>query len=368
MMPSGGTDVSSARTGTPPTSSASETAAEPGAAPTSPLATSFKRPADEPPEDEPDSKSARRTIPGKVNYLGDELEEYDPAEAFCFELHEGLPMVASSLPECRRAEILSAKGLRLVLDELEKLPEQGKEIARLVQQMKICLNTKLSKKFVVVLVGDTGAGKSTFLNKLLGLRKQLASQGANGKAQTQVVTEYHFDERYSKENATKLSQRSIIHLKSKDRVDEEIEAHLETYLTFHNTAFRNLRGVQRKKEDIAEAETAEEFLLTVFAKQTGGNFKNADKLRAYARKLKAREYNKTLKALQDYCEGLLRPHFATKGDPATREIRIDEATVSKHNRAAAVYTERPMSGQTGLWPLVERVQTFVPCPLLAKGL
>ncbi|KAF4556847.1 Hypothetical protein D9617_1g087290 [Elsinoe fawcettii] len=331
------------------------------------LGISSKRPSSGHPVTQPSPKKSRRELSAKVNYQGGEVEEYDNSEPFRYDVHEAVPRLTSSLQDYTRAEKLPGEAIRLFIRETDKVPHKGDEFGEVVSQMKSCESVDYGAPFKVALVGDMGAGKSTLLNSILA-GFELAVQGNTGHAITQHTTEYVFDNRYGTEDIEVMTKRSTVVLKSKASNDKQISENFRMFISFHRADFRSLHAIEKDEGDAVDAENAKEFLLAIFADRPGGDFKSHKSLKSYVKKLKLETYNKTIKALQDYCENKIQQLCRDDGDASTRTIHIEQPTSSDLKKTLEIYSERPATGETGLWPLVDIVRTFVPTPLLAKGL
>lgn len=128
-------------------------------------------------EDRPTKRARLESDEFKRGYMGKDVEEYTPGEPYNYEKHEILARIPSNHPSLKRAENLTESTIiklrevivRCSVDDPTK-PDAIKdiEIKNLAAQLHEKRRPWYGNNTTFALLGDTGTGKSTLLNNLLG--------------------------------------------------------------------------------------------------------------------------------------------------------------------------------------------------------
>jgi len=107
---------------------------------------------------------------GRINYLHRPLVAYDRSIAYQYEHHEELPRLPSNHPQFVEAECHNREGINRVLDVIQEFDsdERDFEIATIRRELLKQQTIQYGTTLTIGIIGDTGAGKSTVINALLG--------------------------------------------------------------------------------------------------------------------------------------------------------------------------------------------------------
>ncbi|PNS14541.1 Large subunit GTPase 1 [Sphaceloma murrayae] len=301
-------------------------------------------------------------LPTLLNYHDAPPEEHNQQSPFKYDIHEALPLLPSSHPAYKHVIAASSEGTRQIASSLRQAQSLSSEIDALVEKMGQKKKVNSGKILKIGLIGDSGAGKSTFTNALLG-QKALALQGGGSKSCTLVINEY----RDHGEAGGPL--KMCIIFKSPEEINADITKHFRAYVDFKGSASAKPMKKEDQDENQHSRDTAEEYLLQVFAEYPGQHFAAKDKLQHFVKKLSPTQITQTIQALQDHAGKL------TLGQLRGEDCDIDQRYVEFQYRDAKLlekaskkFMSRAPVGKTGLWPLIAKVQTQLDSPFLRKGL
>lgn len=114
-----------------------------------------------------------------INYHHNPVQPYDREKKFDYEIHEALPSLPLNHPMVKVVMDLHRECVQEVLDVIQESKGADSEIAALSFDLTANIRLNPGTKSTVGVVGDTGAGKSTFETALLGkdnLAKMVCSQ------------------------------------------------------------------------------------------------------------------------------------------------------------------------------------------------
>ncbi|MCJ1396569.1 hypothetical protein MMC18_009460 [Xylographa bjoerkii] len=107
-----------------------------------------------------------------------------------YDLHfEALPNLAVYHPSFRKVERMCLDLVNRAIDMLRSSSYQDTQTEELIVYMSSQKDIEYPKATIIGMMGDSGVGKSSLINSLLGT-SELANEGATGSACTCVVTEY----------------------------------------------------------------------------------------------------------------------------------------------------------------------------------
>jgi len=121
----------------------------------------------------------------KINYNGRPLIAYNDSQSFRYEDHEELPRLPSNHSSFRSVERLNASIIQKLRAAIQKA-HGDHEIKRIGDQLEEKKLVDYGTKKMVGVVGDTGTGKSTFINALLG--KEALANTVRGSYCTFLLT------------------------------------------------------------------------------------------------------------------------------------------------------------------------------------
>lgn len=316
-------------------------------------------------KDEHPEKVSRSEDDRFVNYEDNSVVQYIYEEPFKYQIHEGVRRMPASHAAFKKASEAASDGLQCITSALRE-QEVGESTKGLLQQMENRMHISYGDKLYVGIVGDTGAGKSRLTNNLLGHIELAAHRGA-GSSVTQVITEYHNNE------GAKSGDEMWTHItfKPKERINADIREHFMTYLKFKCPRLRQSDDDSELiDEDIFAFETAKNYLLEVFAEQRGNIFSTEATLDKFIQTYPSLGHvDGTVEGLQQYCHDMIDKELESYGgDLELRRIYICHNTLEQVRNNTRDYTESPAKGKTGFWQLIDIVQTYLPSPLLRKGI
>lgn len=119
-----------------------------------------------------DDQTAKRPHSGssneKLGYTGKPLILHQANQPYRYAEHEEMPRLPSTHPLIKEIENLNKRGIRMILNVIEHSKSKDDEVRGISQELQGKLAINYGSRITVGVVGDTGAGKSTFINTLLG--------------------------------------------------------------------------------------------------------------------------------------------------------------------------------------------------------
>ncbi|KAF2156179.1 hypothetical protein K461DRAFT_303559 [Myriangium duriaei CBS 260.36] len=213
----------------------------------------------------------QRTATGEIpstlcttSYSGLPVEHFTLGEPYNYAIHEALPAIPSTHPKFQEGEKLIVD----VVDKVTQLVPPGEirdgELASLITELQGMRDIDYGQPLKIGVVGDTGSGKSSFINALLG-QPALATEGDSGSSCTQIVTEY------IDAGANHMGFQAEIKFKDRKSIDRDIRKHFLAYLKC-----RPRRKGRRGRATPAADEEYEEFLGIVEEASEDEDFDTGD--------------------------------------------------------------------------------------------
>lgn len=105
---------------------------------------------------------------GPLNYNRETLLPYKPGNRFIYGKHEELPDLPTNHPAFAKVEGLVTDMANCILVTIDDCDEDDEEVNNLYHEIQTKQAINYGQDITVALIGDTGAGKSRFINNLLG--------------------------------------------------------------------------------------------------------------------------------------------------------------------------------------------------------
>ncbi|KAF2156178.1 hypothetical protein K461DRAFT_265604 [Myriangium duriaei CBS 260.36] len=312
-------------------------------------------------QEAPVAKMQRMVDNARCNFFREPVEIYHPSDKYQYRIHEALPNVPYFHPKTGKALDSIDIAASILADALTTTPGRDRELNALVDEFLEHRNVNFGETVRVAVVGDTGAGKSSFINAFLE-HAELAAEGDSGSSCTQVVTEYVDDP------ASSTRYHAQVFLKPKDVVDEEIRDCFMDYIKYgvedeQNDADEHEQAQLDEDEGLktAKLKTAEDFLTQLFAQNS--SFASEEALSTYMHALRPDQYAEKISKLQAVCERELRRRLS---DPTKRIIDFKSSDLADITAKLREYSEHN-PGWSGYWPIVETVRFSIDSPVLRSG-
>ncbi|KAF2223234.1 hypothetical protein BDZ85DRAFT_124153 [Elsinoe ampelina] len=300
----------------------------------------------------------------ELNYLDEEVEIYEGERSWDSDTHEGVPQMAASRAEYKAGLQAARDGVDVMNKGLANLETLGKEITTILDGMVQAKDADYGKQVQGGVVGETGCGKSRLENAVLGY-DELAKQGDSGNSVTQVVSKFLFNPNSTEDiNAT-------VFFRSENQIDKLVNSFFRAYADFRKSGATDESVESDDNGDYNDYHTAQNFLLEVFVE---GIFPDNTALDAAVDELNhpgnERAIESYIVKLQTHLHHLIRSHLDDHSGGYTEErcIRIRDPDPDFIREECRPYSERPSTGSTGFWQLVERVEICLPSKLLGRGL
>ncbi|KAJ5495799.1 hypothetical protein N7539_000915 [Penicillium diatomitis] len=250
-----------------------------------------------------------------------------------------------------KAVTTQLQDLRQTIDGCSRSQDTQSKIHLLAQETKKLGDFQDREERIVGLIGDTGAGKSSLINSIMGQRGLARSSGA-GAACTSVPMEYRYlDDKHPTPYTIETD------FMSEEEVAELLEELLRSIRRAYNTTDRTVLA----EEDWSEYETIGE--------------RSYDTLQAIFRSRKEYDLdyflqpNKELDILEELKQTALESlSFGSKG-----ESSLHHSVVAKDLEACKIELDHLTSDPEDLnapvlWPFIKLVRIFLHLPLLEHGL
>ncbi|MCJ1237257.1 hypothetical protein MMC14_005242 [Varicellaria rhodocarpa] len=213
--------------------------------------------------DHPDAKRKNSTQSSDGEYQVEDIE--DRIKDICAGFDTSYDSAAKENPRCSAYAPAFAKveqTYRDLIGEAVNLFETSEwkdsETKRLVNKLLTLKEPKYAPAKRIVLVGDSGTGKSSFINSLLD-EQQLASKGASGSACTSIPIEYQQDWPWQRKDFA----AEIVFLNGQTR-KLVLKGHLRDYYLYHNEPQEEL-DIETLEESEYRASTAFEAFRVLFS-------------------------------------------------------------------------------------------------------
>lgn len=202
-----------------------------------------------------------------VGYQRQELKEHDEGDSYNYEDVEPIPQCASNHPNVGEIRRRNKENMDKVYTYISTNAYNDIEIDQFSKKLLKKRHIGMTHKKIIALEGETGAGKSTLVNCLLG-KLGLAASNSGSKSCTQVVAEYA-DSPDSEDNF-----EARVHLQPEHMIRERLNLHVQNYRAHHHL----MKDRSNMSEDLhdqhddlhdevdlsGEAKTAEEWCQSLF--------------------------------------------------------------------------------------------------------
>jgi len=118
-----------------------------------------------------DQKRARTQDSNEISYNGNPLVKHNGWGAYRYEKHERIPSLPLNHPSTQKIIEIIREITTLILDLFDGFVGDDQEIfssTGILSQLRRSATIQFGPKIAVMALGDTGVGKSTLLNALLG--------------------------------------------------------------------------------------------------------------------------------------------------------------------------------------------------------
>ncbi|GAB7340761.1 hypothetical protein MBLNU457_7136t1 [Dothideomycetes sp. NU457] len=295
-----------------------------------------------------------------LNYRGRPLVVHQVGDRYVYEDHEQLPPLPANDPLFKMVEEDNAQVINRLLQALHAMKHLGVEFNNLIAELEKNRTVSYGRPITVGVLGDSGAGKTSFLNNFLGQVGLATVDDSLGFSCTQIVTEYRdrmgMTDKYVSE----------VHFKPKAIVTADIARHFREYYQFK---FRGRRNAGDEEEDGNDFEgsdelatQAQEFFLVLFSGEDG--FDDANTLEEFLGQAEGCEDERMLRRLNEAMDRIWESLDIPKNQ-STLIVRANTAV--EMNVSLKRFAEGKSHDCESLWPIVKHIVTYFDSPVLRQG-
>lgn len=291
-------------------------------------------------------------------YSGKPLNIYIPGEGpYTYEDCESVPRSPAYHPNVEQCRLLNKQAMEKLLNHIMNGEQEDFEIQRLSQEFSDKRQIQMTNKLVMALDGDTGSGKSTTINSILG-KTVLATKGCGGASCTQVVAEYA-------DNPDTQGYEAHVHLLPHEVIHDRIRDHVKNFRAHHQPSESSQSADEpfEPADDLAgEAKTALECCRTLFCDRP--EFRTDQDIKDLL----------LLPSLTDavalLMQWIIQIKHSLSVEPHDTRFTIRASGLPELLAKTSRCTEKMnlIERRSMLWPIVEKVRFFLNSPFLRQGL
>lgn len=305
---------------------------------------------------ETDAKRQKVNEPSVLNsYSGGPLNVYIPGEGpYMYEECESVPRSPAYHPNVEQCRLLNKQAMEELLNHIMDGEQQDFEIQRLSQEFSDKRHIQMTNKMVMALDGDTGSGKSTTINSILG-KTVLATKGCGGASCTQVVAEYA-------DNPDTQGYEAHVHILPHEVIHDRVKAHVKKFRAHHQRSQSDDEPFSPVDDLAGEADTALEYFRTLFCDRpdcrTDREIKNL--LLSPS----------STDAVTRFMQWIVQIKHSLNVEPHDTKFTFRASGLSELVAKTSRCTEKMNLAErtSSLWPIVGKVRFFLNSPFLRQSL
>ncbi|KAI9711220.1 MAG: hypothetical protein M1820_002207 [Bogoriella megaspora] len=269
---------------------------------------------------------------------------------------ESLPVLPTYSPSFKKAEEYGKVPIRRILDMLDSKYPDLEDTVDFRGRLKDALNLTYPDAKVIGLIGESGVGKSSFINSVFN-SPDYATKSSVGKSTTYVPTEY----RPALPDQQKPFVAEVCFHSEHTR-----KSNLETYFANYYNYYVEKSSENLTFDEQQDADTAFQVFRTLFSQEKP--FKTDEDAEKWLKLAKSHDDLDKLNELWRYVRNLMNDPRIENG-----RIRLESGDMKQLSSVLRPYTRDPPKGtdttaQRTLWPLVERIRIYSTNRVLEQGI